>query len=313
MADETTAAIEDDGVEPQEADATETESEDVQASAEEVDEVDEPEESGEDDEDEHEEIEFDFGGEKLRVPKGTIPDDLAERIDQFTKGTWSDYTRKSQDVAERAKSLEARESAVQKMESLHDDVLSTYLKGIAVRQEIERLSQADLNALWQSNPDQARRISDHLSQKRRELNAIANDLAQKEQGLYQAEQSELARRAGEGKQRLERRIKGFSEKLPEMVDYMVTNYGYDREGLAQKAFYNPAFSETAYKAMLYDRMQAKAKGKPSQKQPASQPVKPMKAAGKARRNYDLVRDADKFSSDEWARRRNAEIAKRRGG
>lgn len=298
------------------SEATETDQEEVEATEAEEETVEEAEESEEEAEDtegdEEPEVDsFDFGGNKLELPKGSVPDELREKIEDFTKGIWGDYTRKSQDVAERSKSIEAREQAVEKLSNLNGEALNLYSKGLALRSELEQLSQVDLNAMWQSDPDQARRISDRVSQKQAEFNSIVSQVNQKESELTSEQQAELARRRDEGRQVVEKRIKGASEKIPEIVGYMVENYGLDRKEAEDNWPLNPTFTEVAYKAMLYDRMKSQTKPKkPAPKQ--AQPVKPMKAKGTAKPNLDLVKDADKLSPDEWMRRRNRQLAKRGG-
>ncbi len=226
-----------------------------------------------------EEIEFDFGGNKFKVPKGSIPDEIADQLDKFTKGTWSDYTRKSQEVAEVRKSVEARAQAVAKLENLNGEVLSTYSKGLQIKAEIEQLRAIDVNALWQSNPDQARRVSDLMAQKSAEFNATVNQVAQLENGLTQAQEAEAARRATEGEALLERRIKGFSSKIPEIIDYVADSYGIDKSHAAKVWRQDPATAEMAYKAMMFDRMQSAGKKPASVAPKTAAPVTAMKAKG----------------------------------
>lgn len=222
-----------------------------------------------------EEIEFDFGGNKKKWAKGTPIEQIADEISQFTKGTWSDYTRKSQENAERAKALEAREGAVEKLVGLQGETLKTYSRGLMVREEIEQLKKVDLNALWQSDADQARRVSDLLSQKQAEFQSIVNTVAQNEQELTRAQQSEIARRMDEGKQLVEKRIKGFSDK--EITEYAV-KCGIPKEDASKWAL-NPVVTEAFWKAMHYDRMQAGASKAPKPNVQPAAPVKPLRGKG----------------------------------
>ena len=260
---------------------------------------------GEGEQEEAEEIEFDFGGNKLKVPKDSIPPEVAEQLDKFTKGTWSDYTRKSQEAAERSKSLEAKEQAVERLFNMNGEVLQTFSRGLAVQNELQQLRNIDLNALWQSDRDQARRVSDLISQKQAELQSIANTVGQKEQELTRAQQAELARRMDEGKQATERMQKGFSQKAPEVVDYVVKSYGMSKEE-AETWPLNPRMAVMAYKAMLFDRMQTNVKPKPAPKVAQADPVRPMKAKGSA----TASKDPDKMSVDEWMKWRNSQLRKR---
>jgi len=240
-------------------------------------------------------VEFNFGGDKLEVEKGSLTPEVAERLQKFSDGIWKDYTTKSQTNAETAKQLEAREAAISNMANLNGEALQTYSQGLHVRQEIEQLSQVDMTALWQSDPDQARQLSDQLASKQAEFNAIVAKVGQYENNLQEAQQSEIARRAEEGKAILDRRIKGFSaEKAPDVVRYAVEQ-GMTQEDANQWAL-NPRVTEMAYKAMMFDRMQAKAKT-PNPKPKLVAPVKPMKAVG----GGNQTNTPDKMSDDQFAK------------
>lgn len=317
MTDESTAQegvdAAEDVNEATEATAEETEAQDAATDADESEEeaTSEDEEEGDGEEEEiAEEIEFDFGGNKMAVPKDAIPPELADKLDSFTKGLWSDYTRKSQDVSERAKSLEVREQAVEKLQNLSQDAQVTYARGLHLKSELEQLQGIDLSAMWQSNPDQARRVSDAISQKQAEFNSVLKELSEKESTFSKEQEAEVSRRMEEGKTLIEKRIPGFSAKASEVVDYAVKEYGLSKEEAEQWPL-NPMTAEMAYKAMLYDKMQQAAKPKPVAKKQVEKPVKPMKSAGgKATRRPDLNRDADKMSPDEWLKQRNAQLRKR---
>ncbi|MCR4296268.1 MAG: hypothetical protein NUW21_12090, partial [Elusimicrobia bacterium] len=228
-----------------------------------------------------EEVEFDFGGNKFRAPKTAIPENIANELDKFSKGIWSDYSRKSGEIAERARSLETREKVVEKLTTINDETLNTYSRGLAVKGEIEQLQKVDLNALWQSNPDQARRVSDALSTKQAEFQNIVSRVSQLEGLSNQAQQQEVARRVDEGKAIVEKHVPGFATKhLPEVIDYVVKNYGMSKDVAERDWPLNPATAVMAHKAMLYDRMQEQAKK--AAKSPAPQkatPLPPMKGKG----------------------------------
>lgn len=294
MTDETTVL--DEEVVEAEAEEEVDESDDLGADASE----DDTDEEAEDEEPEV--VEFDFGGNKLAVPKGSIPDELAAEIDKFTKGTWSDYTRKSQDVTERSKALEARESAVHQIETLQADVLDAYSRGAALKAEIARISQA-LPDLWRTDPDQARQYSDYVRQKEGEFQSITSELSQKEYQAEQAQQQEAARRMEAGKAEVLRQVKDFSEA--DVVKFAIASGIHERD--AHKWSLNPTVAIWAHKAMKYDAAQATAKAKP--KSAPAKPVAPMKTSS-GKKNYDLVKDADKLSADQWAERRNRELARK---
>jgi hypothetical protein len=304
MTDETIAA--DDGGlvaddEPEATEAQEASDTDEAPETEESADAEESDEDGGDEEDEGEpeEIEFSFRGEKLRVPKGAIPEELATKVDQFVRDAEAVTTRKLQDVAERSKSLEAREAAAEKIVGLQGEALNTFTKGLQLRNEIEQLTAmvAD-GSLWQSNPDQARQASDQLSRKRAEFDNVINEVSKYEGELSAAQQSEIDRRMNQGRQTIEKRVKGFSEKAPEVVDYVVSQYGLTKEH-AETWPLNPETAEMAYKAMMYDRMQAKAKQATAKPKPVA-PTKPVTPGNKGAGGKP-VRDVSKMSTTDMAK------------
>lgn len=253
--------------------------------AEEVDDADdaEPEgDEGEDNEEAEEEVEYDLGGgQKLKVKANATAKEVLETAQKAFKEVEASYTRKSQAVAEQAKSIAARAEAVQKLETLNGEALSEYSKGLQIKAELDRLNAVDLNAVWQSNPDQARMLSDRKAMLASEFNAVVNRVSQIEGTMTQAQQAEMARIESEGEALLEKRIKGFSQKVPEVVKYVSENYGIDAKHAESVWKRDPATAEMAFKAMMYDRMQAKA-AKPQPKLSNAKPIAPVKGAASAK-------------------------------
>lgn len=228
------------------------------------------------------EVEFDLGGgQKVKFKPNATAKEVAETAQRAFKEVEANWTRKNQEIAETRKSVEARERAVEKLATVNGEVLNIYSRGQGVKAELEQLQRVDLNQLWQSNPDQARQVSDRLAAKQAEFQSIVSALNAKEAEAAKETQAEMARRADEGKQLIERRIKGFSEKVPELIDYVVKNYGIPKEAAERDWPMNPATAEMAYKAMMFDRMQT-ANKKPTPKPVQAAPVTAMKAQGNAR-------------------------------
>lgn len=256
-----------------------------------------------------EEVEFDFGGKKLRIPKGSVPEEVAAELDRFTKGTWQDYTRKSQAVADQTKALEAEKSAVQRLASLEGEKLETYARGLLLRQEVEQLSQVDIDRLWQSNPDQARMLSDRLNMKQRELHSVASQVAAAEAAIDQertkaseAEAQLASRRAEDGRKAVMSQIKGFDEAA--LVEYAAKAYGVEPDVAKAQWPHNPAGAVMAWKAMQYDRMQANAAKAAKPTSPPATPMTPIKGKAATRA------DPDTMSDDEYYRWEMSQLAKR---
>lgn len=241
-----------------------------------------------------EEVELNIGGDKLRFPKGAVPEEVVAKLTDFSKGLEASYTKKFQEVSETRKSVEARAQVLEKMQGMTGDLLKTYSMGEALKHEISELQQINLTQLWQSNPDQARQVSDMINQKRTQFQQILATVDQTERQLEHAKSAEITRMDTEGKALLDKRIKGFSQKASEVVEYAVKNYGIDRAE-AERYGLNPVAAEAMYKAMLYDRMQAASKPKP--KPANTTPVKPVAKGGTAKPAPQL----SKMSTAEMAR------------
>lgn len=259
-----------------------------------VDDEAEEEEGEAPEEEPDEEIELNFGGNKAKFKAAGTAKEVAAQAQEFADSVWSDYTRKGQEVAEKAKSLEAREGAVEKVMSLNNEALDTYSRGLALRSEIEQLSQVNLNELWQSDPDRARRVSDQLSRKQAEFQETINKVSQVEGQLTQAQQEEQSRRAAEGEAFIERQMKGFkAEKLPEVIDYAVNALGMDKATAERDWAANPSVTIAVWKAAQYDKMQAQAKKPATPKPKPAEPVKGRSGkGGKATNDVAAMSPAD---------------------
>ena len=291
---------------------TETIDDDVEDSQEDLDE----DEGGysDDDDDSDEDVpeyrEYDFGGKKYQINKNEpLSDEQSEQFESYGKGLQSDYTKKTQELAEQKKHIEAREQSAEKLLSLQGDTLDIYSQGLAIRQELAQLNEIDLNQLWQSNPDQARQVSDAISQKTKEFNATVQRVSAKEGEMAHTKQADRQAREMEGEKALNARIPQFTEKVGEVIDYFCKTFGADKKATEAGWRSDPVVTELAYKAMMFDKMKAKVK-KGSKVNPAtateSKPVK-----GKGGRHKSNT-PTDKDSSAAWLAKRNAQLRKRTG-
>lgn len=223
-----------------------------------------------------EEVEYKFGAKTLKVPKGAVPEDLAAALAEFTAGVQGDYTQKTQTLAEQRKAVEEQRELVQKLSTLKGEGLKAYATGQALAAEIQQLQQIDVNRLWQSNPDQARQVSDTLAQKQAEFQRQVNAVSQYETQTVEEEQRFVAKLMDTGRAEMQRVVKGFDAKAEaDLVEYAVNNYGIPEQE-ARKWPLNPKTAQMAWKAMQFDRLQATTKAATAPK-PPSTPAAPMKA------------------------------------
>ncbi len=244
--------------------------------------------------------EFISGDSKLSLPIDSLTDEIAEKIQIFSDDMGSGYTKGQQQIVDDRSSLDLKEKALHDLSTLNDTTLNTYSHGLRLRDEIEQLSQVDINNLWKSNPDQARQVSDALGRKQSELQTVISTIGQQEQELSQAQHVEVERRREEGVSILDKKYKNFStEQSPNLVKYAVSK-GMSAQDAGNWAL-NPIVAEMGYKAMQYDAMQKKIKDNPKPKKVVL-PVKSVKSKG---RSSPGVKSLDKMSMDEYAKWRNS--------
>lgn len=315
-------------VTPEEAEADEVEVEEEDTDAPEAEDSDDDaeesdDESGEEDDsdEEPEEIEFKVGGTTLKVPKGSVPEDVAKQVQDFVNSAESSYTKKFQELSEHRKAVAEAEKAIGGLQKMEQETLNAFSRGLKVKEdigqlenELNQLRQIDLNAVWQSNPDEARRYSDYIANKQAqiqskhaELQNITQDVADRERQFSEAEQQELTRRIEHGREYVKRTVKGFDEE--KVVAYAISQGVSEQD--AKMWGLNPTGAAAFHKAMLYDNLMAEAAKakKPSGTKPSPQkPVTPIK--GKA--SATAKKPRDKMSTEEWLRNREKELQRKAG-
>lgn len=238
--------------------------------------------SGEGDGDEVEEIELNFGGEKFSVPKGASVEEVAPRLSEFAKNLEAGYTKKFQEVSDIRKETEAAQASVKRMQELSGEALSRFADGLSLQREIGELEQINMDQLWQSNPDQARRVTDEIARKRAALQKTVAEVSKAEAEAAETQKADIARRVQEGKAKIERMSPGFEKDLPDVIAYAAENLGVDKAAAEAEYALNPAMAIAVRESMLYRRMKAAQQTQGAGKQkPVKAPVpsKPLKGKG----------------------------------
>lgn len=294
MSDETTAL--DEGVEPEavETETTDQAAPEPDATDDEQPETDEldadaegDEDTAEDDEEVVEKVEIDLGGNKLSLNKGDVPDDVLEQVQSFVKDSWAATTKRNQENAEKARSLEAREAALGRLDRLEEQTLEAYSDGHNALKQLQKLPTPEqVRQLWQSpNPldrDRARQLSDTRAELERDYNDAIAKVNEHEKTYFSERDAEMQRRREEGKQLVERMSPGFTKDLDAVIEYASSDLGVDEKAAREGWADNPAMAVAVRKAMLYDRMKAAQQKQGAGKQKpvkAPEPSKPLKGKG----------------------------------
>lgn len=280
--------------------------EDVAEDAPESDDVGE----GADATEELEEVEIDFGGNKRAFKKNATVAEIHGELQDYAKSLYSDYISKTQQAAEIRKRAEQQAQDLEMLGSVSQEYHITLGRAMTAQQELNRLRQIDLNALWNANPDQARRVSDMLRQKEVEVMGYGDALQAAELKVTKSKQELVERTKAEGKARIEKVIPEFSTRhLSAVVDYISSNYSITKEDALDQWAASPDVTVMAWKAMQYDKA-AKAAKRPVQKT-VSKPVAPQPARPGPRKVELVSKEADQMPVSKWIELRNQQLAKRR--
>lgn len=263
---------------------------------------------------EPEDEEVDYEGAKYRVPR-TIKDALLRQ---------ADYTRKTQEVAELRKSIEAERETITKSRESQRTHFEDAAKVFAVNTQISELdkdlakySAVDWVALSQSSPEnyaQHRAYYDSLRDRKGALieqrDTAARSWTQKEQEYAEQSNRERGERIAKVQAEIPKLIEGWSLDLENKLADYGTAQGLSKKEMAEATLQNPKFAQMIHKAYLHDEQQKKQKQQQQFEQ--SQQVKPVTRVGgnagsSARKTTDSSGDA--LSAEEWAKREAERLRK----
>lgn len=236
-------------------------------------------------EDDSEEVEYE--GKQYKLPK-----ELKEALLRQ-----ADYTRKTQEVAEQRRAIEAQVQQQQQLLEVRAQTIEGRAYLASIDQNLAQYNQINWSQLAQDDPAEANRLWIQRSQLVEQRQGVSNHLAQMEQHALETQQQETVRRLQEGTAILQRDIPGWSaQKASELQNYAVKELGIPQAIVAQ--IDDPAVVKAINRLFMLEKQAAKPKPQPK---PATV-IKSQSGNAKV--------DPMKLSADEWARRRNADLAKR---
>ena len=247
---------------------------------------------------EDEEVEVEREGKKYRVPKALEKELLLQ----------SDYTRKTQALAEQRKAVEAQEAMIRQRAEFQETFAKDVAKFHNVQDQLAQYEKVDWNTLRQTNPDQANALFQQYVLLKDQRDNIGRDLSQKQQQRQLEEQQETAKRIEQGRAELAKRIPNWSpEQAKELADFGVKSFGFTPEEIGSIA--DPRAVEALYYAKIGKQFLDKQRAQASKpQQPEAQPV-PQVGAKRTAPTTNLYRITD---PEKWAEIRNKqEAAKRR--
>jgi len=235
-----------------------------------------------------------YEGQQYKVPK--------ELKDAFLRQ--SDYTTKTQEVAEQRKALETDRESFQEALQLQTAHTESYTQLGVIDQQLAQYNEIDWTTWSQTDPNAAQQAQIQLGALREQRQQAVDKLQSLQAQTQQKARTETARVVEQNRAKVEKAVPNWSDE----TEKAVFNFGI-KSGLSQSQLantnYDPVLIEILNKARLFDEIQTKQSGKkPKKAEPVPQAtrVKPRKVAPRGL--------SDSLSADEWVKRRNAQIAKR---
>ena len=239
-------------------------------------------------EEENEEIEHD--GKKFKIPK--------ELKESFLRQ--ADYTRKTQELAELRRAVEAEKAQVTQT---NQAVLQGRARLMAVDEALQQYSKVDWDQYQAQDPQGAQSAFIKYTQLKDTRQQLAGDLYAFEQRSALEQQQAHAKLLEEGAATLQREIPGWGIELQGKLRDFAKDFGYSKEELAAVA--DPRAIKLLHAAWLAREVQKKPQTKPQK-----QEVKPVPQVGTGSAKVGR-KDPSKMSDAEFAAWRREQIKKRK--
>lgn len=253
---------------------------------------------GESEEPEIEYLELVVNGEKVKKSK-------AEVLELAQKG--EDYTRKTQQLAEERRALQAQMQAAQQQQQMQSAVANLVAEAKAVEGQLAQYKDIDWNALVDADPVQAMK----LDRQYRELQAYYQG---KVNDINRAAQQVASQQAQMRQEMLVREHQAMLQSIPDWSDKakfdaesadirgFLANTGFNADEIGSLVDHRHVI--VARKAMLYDKLMA---GKPAVTKKVAEAPKPVKSTApqttKSKEAYTKTRqELRKTGRTEYAER-----------
>ena len=249
-------------------------------------------------EDDGEDIELD--GKTYRVPK--------ELKDGFLRQ--ADYSRKTQELADQRRAVESDQARVKQMDTWAREHAVDLGNLVAIDNRLAAYQNVNWQAENARDPVATQAAWIEFQQLRDARNGVVGSLQQRDAQRTQQQRAEHAKQLEAAHAQLARDIPGWNEQ--KMAD--LGRYGIDKFGLKADEVDNLSDARLVrilHKAFLWDQHETKQRAAARQAT-ASPPAQPVTVIGARKAPVAIAASnpqSDRLSIDEWAKRRNAELAR----
>lgn len=229
----------------------------------------------------------------------------------------SDYTRKTQEIAEERKAVIAEREAVQaerqRVAEASEQELNARANLRLIDSRLAEYAKIDWNAWHDSDPLEAQKAfsqyqltKDARARAQEYVSGLHQERTQAEKARSEAERQEAAARLQESAAVLARDIKGWGPDLAaKLMDFGQKEFGLSREELDEVD--DPRLVKVLHAAFQWNEHQSQQKK--ARANVTAQAVRPAATVAKASAPPKGV--DDRLSAEEWVRRRNEEVRRKR--
>ena len=215
----------------------------------------------------------------------------------------SDYTQKTQTVAEQRKSLEAQAAALTQQQELQQQHFEDVAQIKALDQQLEQYNALNWPELYQQDVGQAASLDHQKRELENQRQQTINRLNQNQATALENQRAEHARVVEEGQRVLKKEIDNWTPERAQSIAAYGISQGLNEQAVA--SITDPVHVKLIDKAMKYDELVAKQKAAAPKADP---PKSAVKVKGK---RAAVTKDPDKMSTEEWLKMRNSQVEKRR--
>jgi hypothetical protein len=216
----------------------------------------------EDDASEFEDVEYE--GKQYKLPK-----ELREALLRQ-----SDYTKKTQEVAERRRELETFEQSVRQQAVASEEELTARATFVNAQKELEKFKDVNWREWHQQDPMAAQDAKMYVDGLRDQMNMAVQTVNTKQHERSLQAQQDFAKRLEETKQFAAKEIKGWSPEVAQSIEGFMAKEGIDAQTV--QANMSPKFLRLMYLASLGEKALTQATT-PKPKQAAPKQIQPLQS------------------------------------
>jgi len=245
--------------------------------------------------------EAEFEGKKYKLPK-QIKGALLRQ---------SDYTKKTQEIAELRKATEVQKEVVQKMDEERRRNFEAYAEVHNLNAQLEQAYKSiDWDRLYEEDPTNATKLEREMRVLEGRRNQRLNEIRQKETELASKQQQETAKLEEETKSSISQNIKNWNSELESKLLQYAKKVGVPEETFRHATKTDAVAIKVLHDAYAYNQLKEKVLSRKPAKVADLEPVTSLKPRVKNSSNFSFE-PSDKDSMDEWVKKRNAQLAQRK--